>query len=108
MTFDSTKSVVCHNGWSARIICTNCVDFAPIIALITRPNGTEKLMSYFIDGTSASKEYEFNLINVPEKVTRWIARLNESQEAVLLLSRPRFTDDWDTFYPIEIEIGRKE
>ena len=70
------KKVITREGLSARIICTDRKGYntKPIIALVTIPNGTEVLKSYWEDGVN-TRGYEGNpddLLFAPEKKSAWI------------------------------------
>ena len=70
------KKVITREGLSARIICTDRKGYntKPIIALVTIPNGTEVLKSYWEDGVNP-RGYEGNpddLFFAPEKKSAWI------------------------------------
>ena len=69
------KKVITREGLSARIICTGRKGYntKPIIALVTIPNGTEVLKSYWEDGvnTRGCEGNPDDLFFVPEKKTGW-------------------------------------
>ena len=70
-----TKKVITREGLSARIICTGRKGYntKPIIALVTIPNGTEVLKSYWEDGvnTRGCEGNPDDLFFVPEKREGW-------------------------------------
>jgi hypothetical protein len=73
MTFDPTKPVQTRDGRSARILCTDLKDRWPIVAAITRTDGTEYSTGYAVDGKFTCRHQpERDLINVPEKRTVWV------------------------------------
>ena len=69
------KKVITREGLSARIICTGRKGYntKPIIALVTIPNGTEVLKSYWEDGvnTRGCEGNPDDLFFAPEKKTGW-------------------------------------
>lgn len=71
------KKVITREGLSARIICTDRKGYntKPIIALVTMPNGTELLKSYWEDGvnTRGCEGNPDDLFFVPEKKEGWIS-----------------------------------
>ncbi|MEE1249866.1 MAG: hypothetical protein UHU19_11670 [Lachnospiraceae bacterium] len=71
------KKVITREGLSARIICTGRKGYntKPIIALVTIPNGTEVLKSYWEDGvnTRGCEGNPDDLFFVPEKKEGWIS-----------------------------------
>ena len=71
------KKVITREGLSARIICTDRKGYntKPIIALVTIPNGTEVLKSYWEDGvnTRGCEGNPDDLFFVPEKKEGWIS-----------------------------------
>ena len=70
------KKVITREGLSARIICTDRKGYntKPIIALVTIPNGTEVLKSYWEDGvnTRGCEGNPDDLFFAPEKKEGWI------------------------------------
>ena len=68
-----SKKVVTSNGRNVRIICTDCHDDFPIIALLSEENGFEYIFQYTKDGTIFKDHSdEFDLFFVPEKHEGWI------------------------------------
>ena len=71
------KKVITREGLSVRIICTGRKGYntKPIIALVTIPNGTEVLKSYWEDGvnTRGCEGNPDDLFFVPEKKEGWIS-----------------------------------
>ena len=65
------RKIITRDGLSARIICTGRKGYntKPIIALVTIPNGTEVLKSYWEDGvnTRGCEGNPDDLFFVPEK-----------------------------------------
>ena len=70
------KKVITREGLSARIICTGRKGYntKPIIALVTIPNGTEVLKSYWEDGvnTRGCEGNPDDLFFAPVKKSGWI------------------------------------
>lgn len=82
--FDPTKPVQTRDGHPARIICTdregpqnnlkNNLNW-PIIALVRKRSGCEMAVSYDASGRiggSQVREHRFDLVNVPERVSRFM------------------------------------
>ncbi len=111
MTFDPTKPAICRNGRPARVICTDRKGpGGPIVALVSNPEGHEVAKGFMADGTCVFDPSDFDLINVHEKVTRWVYWNRKSETFDLLAIPPNkeTLGPLDTYYPIEIEVGRKE
>jgi hypothetical protein len=71
--FDPTKPVQRRDGKSARIIATDAICYAPIIALITSDDGGEFVQFHFHDGEFAGKAPDtYDLVNIPQKISGWI------------------------------------
>lgn len=70
------KKVITREGLSARIICTGRKGYntKPIIALVTIPNGTEVLKSYWEDGvnTRGCEDNPDDLFFTSVKKSGWI------------------------------------
>ena len=90
--FDPSKPVQTRDGRKARIICTDrkgAPDYQPIIALTLREDGkSEYIISVDYNGQYSESPGNNDLVNVPEKVGRWInfyrsgtARGHASREA---------------------------
>lgn len=81
------KKVITREGLSARIICTGRKGYntKPIIALVTIPNGTEVLKSYWEDGmnTRGCDGNPDDLFFAPEKHEGW-ANLYDLPEGIYL------------------------
>lgn len=68
------RKVVTRGGYPVRIICTDARDNNyPIIALVSREDGTEDVFLYTKQGTFFNSEPdEFDLLFTPEKHERWV------------------------------------
>lgn len=71
--FDPTKPVQTRTGRKARIVCTDVKSEYSIIAVITKPDGAEYAATYKDGGRSSSfcELMPSDLINVPERTSRW-------------------------------------
>lgn len=69
-----SRKVVTRAGLSVRIICTDAHDNNyPIIALVSREDGTEDVFMYTKQGTVFDSEPDaFDLFFTPEKHERWV------------------------------------
>lgn len=69
MVFDPTKPVQTYGGCAARIICTDTKNrySKPIVALISDSDGYEYPYYFNARGEGLS----FNLVNIPNKTSRW-------------------------------------
>ena len=74
------RKVVTRGGYPVRIICTDARDNnCPIIALVSREDGTEDVFMYTKHGTFFDSEPDvFDLFFTPEKHERW-ANLYKSE-----------------------------
>jgi hypothetical protein len=76
-TFDLTKPVRTRDGRSARIICTDRkYPASPIVALVADGlDGHEYIQTYTPEGRAFGLEpSDFDLVNIPEKVTCHVYR----------------------------------
>ena len=64
---DLTKPVQTRDGRKARIVCANARSVYPIIALVSREDDSEELISFYADGhiLSTLENVQGDLINVP-------------------------------------------
>ena len=69
-----SRKVVTRGGYPVRIICTDARDNnCPIIALVSREDGTEDVFMYMKQGTVFDSEPDaFDLFFIPEKHERWV------------------------------------
>ena len=69
-----SRKVVTRGGYPVRIICTDAHDNnCPIIALVSREDGTEDVFMYTKQGTFFDSEPDvFDLFFTPEKHERWV------------------------------------
>lgn len=69
-----SRKVVTRGGYPVRIVCTDAHDNnCPIIALVSREDGTEDVFMYTKQGTFFDSEPDiFDLFFTPEKHERWV------------------------------------
>jgi hypothetical protein len=68
--FDPTKPVATRDGRPARIVCSDRKGGAPIIALVTNPDGTEGAFFFHPNGQSILfRNSPHDLVNIPERVS---------------------------------------
>lgn len=79
MKFDPTKPFQTRDGRKARLLCTDAKgrigsEAQPIVALITRPDGTEFAGQYTIDGHfyTDSQLSSSDLVNIPVEHEGWV------------------------------------
>jgi len=73
MAIDPKKPVMTRDGRPARIICTDRIGNAPIIALVNR-HETEFTVAVTAEGRVpwSTGSHESDLINIPAKRTGWV------------------------------------
>jgi hypothetical protein len=72
MTFDPTKPVQTRDGRKARIIATDLDAEQNIVAIVEGPDGKEYVETYCPNGHLVKNKVTVSdLINIPEKITRW-------------------------------------
>lgn len=81
-----SRKVVTRSGLSVRIICTDARDNNyPIIALVSREDGTEDVFLYTKQGTIFDdKPDEYDLFFVPKKQEKWVNVYRSDSEGYIL------------------------
>lgn len=89
------RKVITRNGEDVRIICTDKKEAVrPLIALITKDDGTEYLQTYLPDGRiSEAINYSDDLFFVPEKKEGWINLLRSSCGEVFIGTNYPYKDE---------------
>lgn len=73
MSIDFNKPVQTRDGRKVRILATDAVGGQPVIALVMDNQSLEVVSRYSKDGSYlVSKPTGADLINVPERVERWV------------------------------------
>lgn len=74
MSLDLTKPVMTRDGRKATILCTDLKNNSPVVARVESKemDGSEVLLSYAPTGKFHTMDSGYDLINVPQKHSRWL------------------------------------
>lgn len=112
MTFDPTKPVQTRNGRKARIICTDLqydVSSTRILALITDSEGSEIVKLFKMQGqNNYGAANENDLINVPEKLVRYIGIWNQGYTGFSYITPHEARSKWSGYSTPPIAVARVE